>query len=238
MGESYENVFCLVPTIRLTVTSNGIAVPYPAEALHTREVPVSQDVEAHRVSSNMAVTVRSLDPNDNPVKVRSPPPLVGLLTGEEDVGTGASNENPLSLVPTTAAMVTIAESLGPPPAAAAHFTCVSETQTVLEHAAEEMRAVALGLVVAKFCPSIVTVYPVAEGPLGVSRLVTIGASNVNRFNSVPTMAPTVTRSAFLEPVPFGTTQFTAESEIQFNVPQLVMPSFPLLVKSDLPKLKP
>jgi hypothetical protein len=52
------------------------------------------------------------------------------------------------------------------------------------------------------------------------------------------MAPTVTRSAFLEPVPFGTTQSTEVPDFQYNVPQLVMPSFPLLVKSDWPKLKP
>lgn len=111
---------------------------------------------AHRVLPICAETVRSSAAKLNPVKVTSPPALVGWLTRLANVKSGLSNEKLPVLVPVTEARVKRTPAFSPYPSGLVQTTDVSVLHTVVLHTDEPSRAVPDRSETPKFMPKIET----------------------------------------------------------------------------------
>lgn len=113
-GESNVKNLRLVPTMPATVSTTLLCPPAIAALLFCPHVTIEyvvHEVVAHDTtvsSSRLAVVVKSVDAKLIPKMVTVAPPEVGPLKSfgpRVDIA-GASNEKPVSLVPTTALTVT------------------------------------------------------------------------------------------------------------------------------------
>jgi hypothetical protein len=134
IAASYVNMYRIVPTTAETVSTAPSLAPLPLGTRHCTTVSVFHCVDVQTVFPSTAVALYKTEPKLTPFVVITPPPVVGPLSGDIAVRTGASNVTWARPVPTTAEIVRDVASAVPDPAVCRQRTVVPVVHADVPHA--------------------------------------------------------------------------------------------------------